>query len=73
VTSLAKDIDPLVERVILRCLDVDPRNRPGSALAVAAALPGWRSAGCCAGRGGHAHARDGGGIRGYRRDFRADR
>ena len=40
VTSLAKDIDPLVERVILRCLDVDPRNRPASALAVAAALPG---------------------------------
>jgi serine/threonine-protein kinase len=26
--------------VILRCLDVDPRNRPASALAVAAALPG---------------------------------
>ena len=40
VTSLAKDIDPLVERVILRCLDVDPQNRPASALAVAAALPG---------------------------------
>jgi serine/threonine-protein kinase len=40
VTSLAKDIDPLVERVILRCLDVDPHNRPASALAVAAALPG---------------------------------
>jgi len=40
VTSLAKDIDPLVERVILRCLDVEPRNRPASALAVAAALPG---------------------------------
>jgi len=40
VTSLSKDIDPLVERVILRCLEVDPRNRPASALAVAAALPG---------------------------------
>jgi hypothetical protein len=26
--------------VILRCLDADPRNRPASALAVAAALPG---------------------------------
>jgi len=35
-----KDIDPLVERVIVRCLNVDPRNRPASALAVAAALPG---------------------------------
>jgi predicted Ser/Thr protein kinase len=40
VTSLAKDIDLLVGRVILRCLDVDPRNRPASTLAVAAALPG---------------------------------
>jgi hypothetical protein len=40
VISLPKDIDPLVERVILRCLDFNPRNRPASALAVAAALPG---------------------------------
>ncbi len=38
--SLVKDLDPAVERVILRCLDTDPRNRPASALAVAAALPG---------------------------------
>jgi serine/threonine-protein kinase len=38
--SSSKDIDPAVERVILRCLDVEPRNRPQSALAVAAALPG---------------------------------
>jgi serine/threonine-protein kinase len=35
-----KDLDPAVERVILRCLDPDPRGRPASALAVAAALPG---------------------------------
>jgi tRNA A-37 threonylcarbamoyl transferase component Bud32 len=40
VNSSVKDMDPLVERVILRCLDVDPRSRPASALAVAAALPG---------------------------------
>jgi serine/threonine-protein kinase len=40
LTSMPKDIDPLVERVILRCLEVDPRNRPASALAVSAALPG---------------------------------
>jgi len=39
-TTLVKDLDPVVERVILRCLDPDPRNRPASALAVAAALPG---------------------------------
>ena len=34
------DLDPAVERVIERCLEADPTNRPGSALAVAAALPG---------------------------------
>ena len=39
-SSLVKDIDPLAERVILRCLETDPRERPGSALQVAAALPG---------------------------------
>ena len=39
-TTLVKDLDPAVERVILRCLDTDPRNRPSSALAIAAALPG---------------------------------
>ncbi|HWB98278.1 MAG TPA: protein kinase, partial [Bryobacteraceae bacterium] len=40
LSSLVKEVDPAVERVILRCLDPDPRNRPSSALAVAAALPG---------------------------------
>jgi len=40
LTSLVKDIDPAVERVILRCLAPDPRNRPASAISVAAALPG---------------------------------
>ena len=32
--------DPAVERVILRCLRGDPNDRPPTALAVAAALPG---------------------------------
>src|SRR5262245_35045849 len=32
--------DPAVERVILRCLRGDPRERPATALTVAAALPG---------------------------------
>ena len=39
-TTLVKDLDPTIERVILRCLDADPRNRPSSALNVARALPG---------------------------------
>lgn len=39
-TSLVKSLDPLVEQVILRCLDPDPERRPESALQVAAALPG---------------------------------
>ncbi len=33
-------IDPAIERAILHCLEKDPRLRPSSALAVAAALPG---------------------------------
>src|SRR5262245_35093955 len=39
-SSHVADIDPTIERVILRCLEFDPRNRPASALAVASALPG---------------------------------
>ena len=36
----AHEIDPAVERTILRCLEKDPKARPRSAAAVAAALPG---------------------------------
>ena len=39
-SSVVRDLDPSIERVILRCLEADPNLRPGSALAVAAALPG---------------------------------
>jgi hypothetical protein len=37
---LVRDIDPIVERVILRCLEKDPAKRPTRALQVMAALPG---------------------------------
>jgi hypothetical protein len=40
LSSLVPDIEPSVERVILRCLEKDPARRPSSALAVAAGLPG---------------------------------
>jgi len=39
-STLVRDLDPLIERVILRCLENDPAKRPVSALQVAAALPG---------------------------------
>lgn len=38
--SVIRDMDPSVERVIMRALDRDPGRRPQSAIAVAAALPG---------------------------------
>lgn len=39
-STIVNDLDPLIERVILRCLESDPAKRPASALQVAAALPG---------------------------------
>ncbi|HKQ99996.1 MAG TPA: serine/threonine-protein kinase [Pyrinomonadaceae bacterium] len=39
-SKLIADLDPLIERVILRCLEKEPSERPSSALQVAAALPG---------------------------------
>ena len=40
LSSLAPDLDPAVERAVLRCLESDPLRRPSSARAVATALPG---------------------------------
>ena len=39
-SAIVRDLDPAIERVILRCLEKDPEKRPASALTVAASLPG---------------------------------
>ncbi len=39
-TTVVKDLDPAVERTVMRCLDRDPARRPHNALVVAAGLPG---------------------------------
>ncbi len=39
-SSVVKDLDPVIERVILRCLETEPSARPATVLSVAAALPG---------------------------------
>jgi len=39
-SAVIRDLDPAIERAILRCLQRDPAKRPPSALAVSAALPG---------------------------------
>lgn len=39
-SSVVEGFDPSVERLILKCLEKSPTQRPQSALAVAAALPG---------------------------------
>jgi len=39
-STFISDIDPAVERTVLHCLEKDPKDRPSSALAVSAALPG---------------------------------
>ncbi len=39
-SSHVQGLDPVVERVILRCLKEEPSRRPASALEVSAALPG---------------------------------
>ncbi|HKQ08041.1 MAG TPA: serine/threonine-protein kinase [Blastocatellia bacterium] len=40
ISDYVKDVDPLVERVIRRCLERDPLSRPTSVTQVAVALPG---------------------------------
>ena len=40
MTSQVTDLDPAIERLILRCLSPDPKDRPASVRAVIGALPG---------------------------------
>jgi serine/threonine-protein kinase len=39
-SEFVKGIDPIVEKVIFKCLEKNPKDRPASALQVAMALPG---------------------------------
>jgi len=39
-SEVVRDLDPAIDRAVLRCLERAPEHRPASALAVAAALPG---------------------------------
>jgi serine/threonine protein kinase len=39
-SSVVKDLNPVIERVILRCLETEASARPATVLSVAAALPG---------------------------------
>ena len=39
-SSVVKDLDPIIEKVILRCLEYEPSSRPATALAIAGAMPG---------------------------------
>jgi Protein kinase domain len=40
LSSVVSSINSAIERIVLQCLEKDPSDRPASALAVAAALPG---------------------------------
>src|ERR1039457_3690463 len=40
LSTVVKDLNPVIECVILRCLQPDPAARPATVLSVAAALPG---------------------------------
>jgi hypothetical protein len=39
-SAIVPELDPAIDRAVLRCLERDPADRPAAALGVAAALPG---------------------------------
>jgi serine/threonine-protein kinase len=69
LSSAGESIDPAIERVVMRCLAPEPKDRPGSVYAVLGALPGGDpiAAALAAGETPSpelvANARDHGGIR----------
>ena len=40
ISAVFKDLDPVVNKIIQRCLDNDPAHRPANVVQIAAALPG---------------------------------
>ena len=40
ISAVFKDLDPVVNKIIQRCLDNDPAQRPANVVQIAAALPG---------------------------------
>ncbi len=72
-SSVVKDLDPIVEKVILRCLETDPSQSSGNSAGGSCGAAGRRSAGRGAGRGRNAFAATGGGLRRNHRPASAHR
>ncbi len=68
-SSISEEIDPAVERVVMRCLESQPKERPQSVYQVLAALPGGDPLAAAVAAGETpspelvANARDAGGLR----------
>ena len=72
-STIVRDMDPLVERAILRCLEADPENRPGIRADGFRRAARRRSAGRRAGRGRNAFAAGGRRRRRHQRSAGAHR
>ena len=60
-TSIVKDLDPLVEKIIDRCIQKDPEQKTFISPASCRRAAGRRPVSCCARRGRNAFAGNGGG------------